>query len=319
MLSSRNLGSTSAALGGIAWAALAAAAILRRAPLGILEMLFLLAPLVIVPLGIEVLAVINSRLAAERFAAWLQPLGAACAVAAFWFPAGHRAAALAAGWGVVCGLIALSGLVGLARTGWRSLEGIALHLARLDLAVAAGWFVASRAGIAPMGFREPIVLLTGLHFHYIGFAGALLAGLTLRRFRAAGPRVLPWTVAGLVFVPYVLAAGFVLSPSLKLVASLVLAGCGMVFAVEWLLLADGLRRAAHWLLTAAAASLLVGMAMAVVYSLLEYFHRDGLAIPLMARFHGVANGPGFVLLGLLGWWVEGRAPAVSPNARMEAL
>ena len=306
MRTSRNLGSTSAALGGITWAALAVAALLRRAPLGILELLFLLAPLVIVPLGIELLAVINSRLAAERLAAWLQPLGAGCAVASFWFPAGNRAAALAAGWGMVCVLIALSGLVGLARTGWRSLEGIAFHLARLDLAVAAGWFVASRAGFAPMGFREPIVLLTGLHFHYIGFAGALLAGLTLRRFRAAGQRALSWTVAGLVFVPYLLAAGFVLSPSLKLVAALVLAGCGMVFAVEWLLLADSLRRAAHWLLTAAAASLLVGMAMAVVYSLLEYFHRDGLAIPLMARFHGIANGPGFVLLGLLAWFAEAR-------------
>ena len=304
MLTSRNFGSASAALGGTAWVALAVAALLRRAPLGVLEMLFLLAPLVVVPLGVELLAAIHSRLAAERLAVWLQPLGAACAVASFWFPAGLRAAALAAGWAVVCGLIALSGLVGLARTGWRSLEGIAFHLARLDLAVAAGWFVASRAGIAPMGFREPIVLLTGLHFHYLGFAGALLAGLTLRRFRAAGPRVLPWTVAGLVFVPYLLAAGFVFSPALKLVAALLLAGCGMVLAVEWLLLADSLRRAAHWLLTAAAGSLLVGMAMAVIYSLLESFHRDGLAIPLMARFHGLANGPGFVVLGLLGWFAE---------------
>jgi hypothetical protein len=129
----------------------------------------------------------------------------------------------------------------------------------------------------------------------------------LRRFRAGGSRVLPGTVAGLVFVPYLLAAGFVLSPALKLAAALLLAACGLVFAMEWLLLADGLRRAAHWLLTAAAASLLVGMAMAVVYSLLEYAHRDGLAIPLMARFHGIANGPGFVLLGLLGWFAETRS------------
>lgn len=315
----RNFAGLSAALGGAAWIALAVAAFLRRAPLGVLEILFLLAPLVVVPLGIDLLAAINSRLGAERLAAWLQPLGAACAVASFWLPAGRVAAALAAGWGVVCALIALSGLVGLARTGWRSLEGIAFHLSRLDLAVAAGWFVTSRAGISPMGFREPIVLLTGLHFHYIGFAGALLAGLTLRRFRAAGPRVLPWTVAGLVFVPYLLAAGFVLSPALKLAAAVVLAGCGVVFAIEWLLVADELHRAAHWLLTAAAASLLLGMAMAVIYSLLEFLHRDGLAIPLMARFHGLANGPGFVLLGLLAWWVEGRTRIVSPKARMEAV
>jgi YndJ-like protein len=307
MLTSRNFGSTSAALGGIAWIALAIAAVLQRAPLGVLELLFLLAPLVIVPLGIELLATVNSRLAAERLAAWLQPLGAACAAASFWVPTGYGSAALAAGWAVVCGLMALSGLVGLVRTGWRSLEGIAFHLARLDLAVAAGWFVASRAGISPMGFREPIVLLTGLHFHYIGFAGALLAGLTLRRFRVRGGRALPWIVAGLVFVPYLLAAGFVLSPVLKVVAALLLAACGLAFAIQWLLLADGLRRTAHGLLTAAAGAFLVGMMLAVLYSLLEYFHHDGLTIPVMARWHGVANGPGFVLLGLLGWFAEGRA------------
>ncbi len=304
MRSYRNLGSTSATFGAAAWTALAIAALLRRAPLGLLQILFLLAPLVVVPLGIELLAVINSRLPAERLAAWLQPLGAACAVASFWFPPGYFAAALAAAWGVVCGLIALAGFLGLVRAGWKSLEGLAFNLARLDLAVAAGWFVVSRAGVSLMGFREPIVLLTGVHFHFIGFAGALLAGLTLRRFRAEAGRALRWTVAGLVFVPYLLAAGFVLAPVLRMLAALLLALCGLVFAVQWLLLADSLRPAAHRLLTVAAASLLVGMMLVVAYALLEYFHRDGLAIPLMARFHGVANGPGFVLLGLLGWFVE---------------
>ncbi|HUK87596.1 MAG TPA: YndJ family transporter [Terriglobales bacterium] len=311
----RTFASTSAALGGIAWVALAAAALLQRAPLGILETLFLLAPLVAVPLGMELLAAVNSRLPAERLAAWLQPLGAACAVATFWFPAGYGAAALAAGWALICGLIALAGLVGLTRGGWKSLDALAFNLARLDLAVAAGWFVASRAGIAPMGFREPIVLLTGLHFHYIGFAGALLAGLTLRRFRVQGGQALWWTVAGLVFVPYLLAAGFVLSSLLKVVAALLLAACGLVFALEWLARAgDFEHRAARALLILASASFVLGMALALAYAVAEYARPGLLEIPMMARFHGIANGVGFVLLGLLGWFAElrwGRRPACS--------
>ena len=46
---------SSAKLGGILWVAIAVLVFSGRAPLGVIELLFLLAPLVVVPLGFEVL------------------------------------------------------------------------------------------------------------------------------------------------------------------------------------------------------------------------------------------------------------------------
>jgi hypothetical protein len=47
---------TSALLGGVVWGALAAGSLAGRIDLGTIELLFLLAPLVIVPLGLELSA-----------------------------------------------------------------------------------------------------------------------------------------------------------------------------------------------------------------------------------------------------------------------
>jgi hypothetical protein len=46
------------------------------------------------------------------------------------------------------------------------------------------------------------------------------------------------------------------------------------------------------------------MALAATYALGDYLHRDWLLIPRMASTHGLLNGLGFVMFGLLGWLVE---------------
>jgi len=63
-------------------------------------------------------------------------------------------------------------------------------------------------------------------------------------------------------------------------------------------MADG---AAAVLLTIAACSVLVGMVLAVQWALGSTLGTPALSIPAMAATHGVLNGLGFALCGVLGW------------------
>jgi len=42
-----------------------------------------------------------------------------------------------------------------------------------------------------------------------------------------------------------------------------------------------------------------------VYAIADFLGSDVLTIPQMARTHGILNGAGFCMAGLLGWIVEG--------------
>jgi len=52
------------------------------------------------------------------------------------------------------------------------------------------------------------------------------------------------------------------------------------------------------------ATILAGMTLACVYPFGEFLGKDWIFIPAMARTHGLLNGIGFVLVGLLGWIIE---------------
>src|SRR5687768_6689483 len=88
------------------WIACAAAAALGRGPWWIIELMFLLAPLVVVPLALVSLGPANGG----RMVRVLQPLGAAATVASFLLPRGALAGALAAAWLIVTLRLAADGL-----------------------------------------------------------------------------------------------------------------------------------------------------------------------------------------------------------------
>ena len=50
--------------------------------------------------------------------------------------------------------------------------------------------------------------------------------------------------------------------------------------------------------------MIAGMGLAATYAISDVLGKDWLLIPRMASTHGVLNGLGFVLPGLLGWLVE---------------
>src|SRR6266849_4589854 len=206
----------SASLGAVVWVFLTMLAAMGKAPLGVIELLFLFAPLVVVPLGLalgRLVAPLELRVI-DRTARILQPVAAALVIGSFWFSPGWKAGALAGPWLIVSGLVALAGIASLVRDRSRSLAALAVNVGRIDLGIAGYWLVLSRLGSRPLGVQEPIVLLTAVHFHYTGFATSLLAGTTVAFLQRRGEEsriihALVWLVA---FLPFVVASGFVFSP-----------------------------------------------------------------------------------------------------------
>jgi hypothetical protein len=162
-----------------------------------------------------------------------------------------------------------------------------------------------------MGVQEPIGLLTAVHFHYAGFATAMIAAAMLRFVEQRGEhRWLKWLVAVVAGMPFVVAAGFVISPLLKMGAGIVfsasVAGLAVVLRSCGKRLESGTTRV---LFHVASASVFAGMVLSSAYALADFHGSDVLPIPQMARTHGVLNAVGFCLPALLGWLVENASSA----------
>lgn len=292
-------------VGALAWTAMCAYAGAGKAPLGVIELLLLFAALVVVPLGLALGDGIASAGTGRIIHALeiFQP-AAVSLVASFWITPGPFAATLALPWGLLCLLIALIGAWLLRST--RSLMAFSVNFGRMDLAIAAAWLMASRYGLRPMGFQEPVVLLTAVHFHYTGFASAtILSALLKTGVRSRVARPLRWFAFLVLFVPFVLAAGFVYSPFLKMVAGITMVVTMAGLAVVQLILAGSVAsRISRGYLYVSSFSVAAGMGIAGIYAVGDWLHRDWLVIPQVAQTHGVLNALGFSLCGILGWLIE---------------
>ena len=306
--------------GAAVWAGLAVLARVGAARIGAIELLFLFAPLVIVPLGLELGRRIGGSNRLAEIAYRKQPVGAALAVWAMWLPPGRVAGIVAGGWFVVCLLMAGAGVIDLLLLASRleagrtarstparsTLSRVALGVARIDLAIGGAWLVASRLGMRPMGIQEPIGLLTAVHFHFAGFATATIAAATLRFAEGQGRwRALRWVVPFVIAMPFLVAAGFVFSPALKMGAGIAFSASVMALAI--IVRACSLRMqntVARRMLQFASAAVFAGMVLSTAYAVTDFRGSDLLPIPQMARTHGVLNAVGFCMMGLLGWLVE---------------
>jgi len=288
-----------AGIGFIAWVALwLPIPFAARVP-GLIDRLFLLAPLAIVPLGMRLQA-LSPRV---RLA---QPLCAALVVVSFLSRTGTSAALLAVPWlalGVMCALI---GLARVLRGGLRHVELVCLNAALVFWPVGCVWLVISRLGVNPLGFSDDIVLLTAVHFHFAGFAALTILGMIGRFAEGMLYRLTAWgAITGIPF----LALGITFSPSLECAAALLLAASLVSAAgiTAFVVLPSVTERGAKVLLAVSAASVAAAMAFAGIYALGKYTGRDWLEIPAMARVHGAANALGFSLCGLVGWNVVGES------------
>lgn len=281
--------------------------VLRGAPI---PSLLVVAVLVVVPLGLSACAV--RPVGIERSVGpWLLPAGFLAAIS-LCLPSGPVAAMAAVPWLLACSLLALGAVIDRVRFRDVGFGGLGDSAARCFVPIGAAWLVASRLGLQPMGFVEPIVLLTAIHFHFAGFTAPILVARGLQRFGVAGRsrRVLQGALLGSVVGPWVLAAGFVISPALKLVAVAVIGSSLVALAVIALAsLGSMTRKSARVLLAASSISVLLGMTLALVYAIGEYTGKWWLLIGHMERTHGWIQGVGFALLGLSAWRLEhGKGP-----------
>jgi hypothetical protein len=294
-------------LGAALWATIAILAGGHHAPLSIIELLFLLAPLVIVPLGLELSWAVTeppSSLIHLSLRA-LQPIAAAAAVVSLWLPPGPVAALLAGVWLLLCTMLALARAADL-RSAGTQLSSFVVCLAYVDLVIGGGWFLVSRAELHPMGFQEPIILLTAVHFHYSGFATAVIGATALRQFDRRGPETasLRSIVRLSVLLPFALAAGITFSRVLRLIAAIALSLSVAAFAGVQCWCARKLKnRTARVYLGVALVAALAAFSLAGVYAVRDYLGRDWLTMPRMATSHGVLNGLGFVLSSILAWLI----------------
>ncbi len=291
-------------LGIAVWLALAMASFAPRVHVGIIEVLFLLGPWLVVPLGADLVRGAGvSKSSAVRD--WMLFLAASLTTVSFFLDNRTVAARFASAWLLVCAGFAGDGLRRFVNAGRKSFTQFCFAAGEGYLLVAGAWLVASRAGLQLLAFREPIVLLTAVHFHFAGFASAVLAGLTYQRFRESKWKaVLQPALLAVVCGPAILGLAFMFGPKVKLAAALLIA-LGQ-FGLAGGMVCAGIaakNNGGRWLLFVAGGSVAAGMILVVVWAIGEYPLQAFVNIRQMAEFHGVLNAVGFVVCGLLGWSV----------------
>ena len=283
-------------------------ALIRLLDLTLIDVILLFGLLVIAPLGLPLVERESSTVHRLARSAYLP--AALAAAGSFAVDEGWAAVALTAPLLAVTGLFALGGLSVLwpvRSTVWRHLVPVA---SLAYLAGAAGWLAVSRLGARPLNLPDEIVELTAVHFLFAGFgATAIGASVLSAREQEGLPR--NWlgeaAALGLPGGTALVAAGFALVPVLQVVGAVVLALS--LFVLAWLMLIAARGRvfptSARVCLIIAAGSVAIAMLLALQYAFGQRFGTPALSIQAMVRTHGLLNGFGFTLGGLLGWRLAG--------------
>jgi YndJ-like protein len=294
-----------AAAGGLVWLILVAGIFLGSFRLSIFDLLFLLAPWVVVPLALSLLPITSASPLSRGSTAVVQYLllpGAALATVSFFLRDGWAAGALVCVWFTVAIALALDGLERLIKARLRSFPEFCFGVGEGYALVGGSWLLASRAGLQPFAFHEPIVLLTAIHFHYAGLMAAVLAGLVASRAEStSAPFALRIALSCAALGPGLLGLAFLVGPKLKLAAVglMVIGECGIALGTFRIGLADA-RGIGGRMLLIASACVIFGMALAGIWAVGEYPLHAFVNLEQMARYHGVLNSVGFGLCSLIG-------------------
>ena len=280
--------------------------------------LFLLAPLVVIPLGYRLLEVATPGSRPPRSAFRVLPVAAGLLILAFLLPAGPVAGVLALPWLATTGLIALAAGLRLLHDPDRLRPDIrhATDAAVAFLAVGSTFALIDRLGVRPFDFPATIILLTAVHFHFAGFVLPLAGTLAYRRRPG---RWLEVAIGAVVVGIPVTALGFFGIPIANLIGATLTAVGGFGIGLATLLVARTMaRRSAVGLAIVAGFSLLVSMPMAVIYTTGVLVGTTWLDLPTMAAVHGSLNALGFALPATVAWTLDRRARATATPDRRPA-
>jgi hypothetical protein len=272
---------------------------------GVLEGLWLLAPLVVVPMGLALLRPPRELTAGFLLARWLALPTAMVVVVGILAEPGAAAAWLSSPWVAMTVLALWLGLRWLAITPSARAKTVVPVAGLGFLAVSAAALVAWQGQLRPVGLSDTTMALVAVHAAFAGFGVAVAADRT----RAAATRRRSRSIAaaaGLatVFAVAVLVTGFLSeSRAIGLLGSVLLAVSLLVLVLVTLVYALRRERAAgaSALLVVSSGSLLFALALAVQYAFARWNDSYTLSITRMLELHGTVSGLGFVVGALLGW------------------
>ncbi|GGT49643.1 hypothetical protein GCM10010207_57640 [Streptomyces atratus] len=264
-------------------------------------LIVMLGMLVVVPMGLR----LTGAPELDRMRR-LWPLFAVPGAVALWLPRGGPAAVLAACYALGAVLLALHAPPRLLRNLAASRASavapteIALLTALVTPAIAAVALVAERSGHTLFGFGLGILALTVPHFHFAGFAAALVSGLVCRIADSAAGRFAALSVPlGTLLV----LIGYFIGDRAELAGAVVLtAGMWTVALLTWRSIRGGQRdRITRLLLATSSAVLVVTMVLALSWALGEATGLPHPTLTWMAATHGLGNALGFALCSVLAW------------------
>ncbi|GGT72500.1 MULTISPECIES: YndJ family protein [Streptomyces] len=243
--------------------------------------------------------------------AW--PLLALPGAVALWLPRSPTAAALATVYALATLTLALYAPARLAARLRRPSAGggpdrprvlapseIAVLTALVTPSVAGLALVTERAGHELLGFDLGILALTVPHFHFAGFAAALVAGLVCRTSEGPATRFAALSVPlGTLLV----LLGYFVDDWAELAGALVLtAGMWAVALPTWREIRTGTGDpVTRGLLAVSAVVLVATMLLALSWALGEATGLPHPSLTWMAATHGLGNALGFALCSLLAW------------------
>ncbi|MFE7466740.1 YndJ family protein [Streptomyces sp. NPDC057499] len=267
----------------------------------------MLGMLVVVPAGLR----LTGEPGLERMSR-LWPLFAVPGALALWLPRGTAAVSLATVYALGTAVLALHAPLRLLREprACREPAEIALLTALVMPSVAATALVAERAGHALFGFGLGILALTVPHFHFAGFAAALVSGLVCR---VADTRAGRFAALSVPLGTLLVLAGYFIGDRAELAGAVVLtAGMWTVALLTWRSVRGrGRERTTRLLLAVSSGVLAVTMVLALSWALGEATGIPHPTLGWMAATHGLGNALGFALCSLLAWRRLQRAPGRS--------
>lgn len=264
------------------------------AALATVHLVVALGMLVIVPLGLRL---IDDRLVSRLRRYWLA--GAVPAALAPLLPRGTLAVLLTVPYAVAAVALAGCAAARLHRTRSLAPRELAVLTALVSPAIAVSAALAERAGYRLFGFTLDMLVLTPPHFHFAGFAAALVAGLLSAAVPGRAAAATAVTVpAGTLLVM----TGHFVGPLVELAGAVVLTA-GM-WTAAWLTttrVLPGADRGTRWLLGVGASVLAATMLLALWWAVGRAFELPHPSLSWMVLTHGLANALGFGLCSVLAW------------------
>jgi hypothetical protein len=254
--------------------------------------------LVVVPLGLRLIDTAGGPVGVIA-QAW--PLAALAGIGSLIVGRGVTAVVLAVLYAAVTVALAIAAAERLWRRRSLAPGEIAVLTAMVSPSIAGISLVAERGGWQLLGFDPTVLALTVAHFHFAGFAAALIAGLVYTAapgaLSALPPIAVPFGIA-------VVFAGYFTTDAVELAGTVILtAGMWLTGWLIWQrvrpLAASRLTRVLFGISAGAlAAAMLLALSWAAGHVWDAVPH---LSLDAMAATHGIVNAVFFALVGLVAW------------------